>query len=39
MEEHRILRAQLRGQRLCLTDDGRRRLAMLAFQLGRRALR
>ena len=39
MEENRILRAQLGGRRLRLTDDDRRRLAVRAFQLGRRALR
>jgi hypothetical protein len=39
MEENRILRAQLRGRRLRLTDEDRRRLAGRAFQLGRRALR
>jgi hypothetical protein len=32
MEENRILRAQVRGQRLGLTDDDRRRLAVRAFQ-------
>jgi hypothetical protein len=30
MEENRILRRQLRGRRLRLTDDERRRLATLA---------
>ena len=39
VEENRILRAQLGGRRLRLTDDDRRRLAARAFQLGRRALR
>ena len=39
MEENRILRAQLRGRRLRLTDGDRRRLAVPAFQLGQRALR
>ena len=39
MEENRILRAQLGGRRLRLTDDDRRRLAVRAFRLGRRALR
>ena len=39
MEENRILRAQLGGRRLHLTDDDRRRLAVRAFQLGRLALR
>ena len=35
MEENRILRAQLGGRRLRLTDDDRRRLAVRAFRLGR----
>ena len=39
IEENRVLRAQLRGRRLRLTDDDRRRLAIRAFRLGRRALR
>jgi transposase InsO family protein len=39
MEENRILRAQLGGQRLRLTDDDRRRLAARAFRVGRRVLR
>ena len=39
MEENRILRAQVGGRRLRLTDDDRRRLAVRAFRLGRRALR
>ncbi len=39
MEENRVLRAQLGARRLRLTDDDRRRLAVRAFQLGRRALR
>jgi putative transposase len=39
MEENRILRTQLPGRRLRLTDDDRRRLAVRAFQLGRRVLR
>jgi transposase InsO family protein len=39
MEENRILRAQLGGRRLRLTDDDRRRLAVRAFRLGSRALR
>src|SRR5438874_12270478 len=39
IEENRILRAQLSGRRLRLTDDDRRRLAVRAFRLGRRALR
>ena len=39
IEENRILRRQLGGRRLRLTDDDRRRLAVLAFRVGRRALR
>jgi putative transposase len=39
IEENRILRAQLGGRRLRLTDDDRRRLAVRAFRLGRQALR
>src|SRR5215472_13065007 len=39
IEENRILRAQLGSRRLRLTDDDRRRLAVRAFRLGRRALR
>ena len=39
MEENRILRAQLGGRRLRLSDDDRRRLAVRAFRLGRRARR
>jgi transposase InsO family protein len=39
MEENRILRAQLHGRRLRLTDEDRRRLAGRAFRLGRQALR
>src|SRR6202140_2576367 len=39
IEENRILRAQLGGRRLRLTDDDRRRLAVRAFRMGRRALR
>lgn len=34
-EENRILRAQLHGRRLRLTDDERRRLAVLGARLGR----
>ena len=37
-EENRILRRQLRGRRLRLTDDERRRLAVRGHRLGRRAL-
>jgi len=39
IEENRLLRRQLGGRRLRLTDDDRRRLARLAYRLGRRALR
>jgi hypothetical protein len=39
IEENRILRAQLSGRRLRLTDDDRTRLAVRAFRLGSRALR
>jgi putative transposase len=39
IEENRLLRRQLGGRRLCLTDDDRRRLAVRAFRVGRRALR
>ena len=38
-EENRILKAQLRNQRLRLTDDDRRRLAGLGARLGRRLLK
>jgi len=38
-EENRALKAQLRGHRIRLTDDQRRRLAVLGHQIGRRALR
>jgi hypothetical protein len=37
--ENRILRRQLRGQRLRLTDHDRRQLAARAYRLGRRVLR
>ena len=39
MEENRLLRRQLGGRRLGLTDDERRRLAVRAFRVGRLALR
>ena len=39
IEENRLLQRQLGGRRLLLTDDDRRRLAVRAFRLGRRALR
>ena len=38
VEENRVLKEQLRGRRLRLTDDQRRRLAAKAKRLGRRAL-
>jgi putative transposase len=38
IEENRILRAQLRGRRLRLTDEDRRRLARRGQRLGRRLL-
>jgi transposase InsO family protein len=37
-EENRVLKAQLRNQRLRLSDDDRRRLAALGASLGRRLL-
>jgi len=37
-EENRALKAQLLGHRIRLTDDQRRRLAVLGHQIGRRAL-
>ena len=37
-EENRVLRAHLRGRRLQLSDEERRRLARLRHQLGRAAL-
>jgi transposase InsO family protein len=39
IEENRLLRRQLGGGRLRLTDDDRRRLAARAHRLGRQALR
>ena len=39
IEENRILRGQLRGRRLRLSDDERRRLAVRGYRLGRRGLR
>jgi putative transposase len=39
IEENRLLRRQLGGRRLRLTDDDRRRLAVRAYRLGCRALR
>ncbi len=38
VEEHRVLKGQLRGKRLRLTDDERRRLAAKGKALGRRVL-
>jgi hypothetical protein len=37
-EENRVLRAQLRGRRLRLSDQDRRRLALLGHELGRATL-
>jgi len=37
-EENRVLKAQLHGRRLRLTDDERRRLAVLGQRVGRRVL-
>jgi hypothetical protein len=37
-EENRVLKRQLRGRRLQLCDDERRRLAVLGERLGRRVL-
>jgi putative transposase len=39
IEENRLLRRQLGGRRLRLTDDDRRRLAARAYRLGHRMLR
>lgn len=39
IEENRVVRGQLRGRRLQLTDDERRRLAVRGHRLGRRRLR
>ena len=38
LEENRVLKAQLGGRRLRLTDTERRRLAALAHPLGRKRL-
>ena len=38
VEENRVLKEQLHGRRLRLTDDQRRRLAAKAKRLGRQAL-
>jgi transposase InsO family protein len=39
IEENRVLRQQLGGRRLRLTEDDRRKLAARAYRLGRHALR
>ena len=39
IEENRVLRRQVGGRRLRLTDDDRRKLAARAYRLGRQALR
>jgi hypothetical protein len=39
IEENRILKAKLDGRRLHLTDTERRRLAALAYPLGRQRLK
>ena len=39
IEENRLLRRQLGGRRLGLTDEDRRRLAARAYRVGRAALR
>ena len=39
MEENRLLRRQLGGRRLRLTDDDRRQLAARAYRVGRAVLR
>lgn len=39
IEENRLLRRQLGTRRLRITDDGRRRLAVRAYRVGRAALR
>ena len=39
IEENRVLRRQLGGRRLRLTDDDRRTLAARAYRVGRQALR
>ena len=39
IEENRVLRRQVGGRRLRLTDDDRRQLAARAYRLGRQALR
>jgi Integrase core domain len=37
-EENRVLKTQLRGRRMRLNDDERRRLAVIGYRLGRRIL-
>ena len=37
-EENRVLKGQLRGKRVILTEDERRRLAVLGARLGRQSL-
>ena len=39
IEENRVLRRQLGGRRLRLTDDDRRQLAARGYRLGRQVLR
>jgi uncharacterized protein (DUF2342 family) len=39
LEENRVLRSQLRGRRLRLSDDDRRQLAVVGHRLGRRRMR
>ena len=39
VEENRVLKEQVRGRRLRLTDDQRRRVAVKGRRLGRRVLR
>src|SRR2546426_10573098 len=39
LEENRVLKDQMKGRRLRLTDDQRRRLAAKGRRLGRRVLR
>jgi hypothetical protein len=39
VEENRVLKGQMKGRRLRLTDDQRRRLAAKGGRLGRRLLR
>ena len=38
IEENRILRGQVRGRRVRLSDDDRRRLAACGYRVGRRGL-